>query len=264
MASHHEVMVPGNGSRGSVWPIMSNYSPFSDRNLSKLFVGGLAWETKSESLHRYFEQFGEIEEAVVIYDRTSGRSKGYGFVTFKDQEAARRACENPNPVIDSREANCNIASLGRRHQPLLSSPYGVMVPTSPRSPVIGSPHAGSSLYQLPLNYGYQPGYYYPSFRPMIYGPGYMYPQPQVYVPPSSKKLPDDPITQRMPYGHASGGGFFLTSPNAMHSTGPGFGEALQYSSGSFAPPLRTPLALAMAPLETRHHVTNDSSSDEPA
>ncbi|KAL2893402.1 putative RNA-binding protein ARP1 [Bienertia sinuspersici] len=63
-------------------------------------------------MRRYFEQFGEILEAVVITDKTSGRSKGYGFVTFKDPESAFRACQNPSPVIDGRRANCNLASLG--------------------------------------------------------------------------------------------------------------------------------------------------------
>lgn len=57
-------------------------SPFGDTTYSKVFVGGLAWETQSEMLQRYFEQFGEILEAVVISDKNTGRSKGYGFVSF--------------------------------------------------------------------------------------------------------------------------------------------------------------------------------------
>nr|XP_017223463.1 PREDICTED: RNA-binding protein 24-like [Daucus carota subsp. sativus] len=60
----------------------------------------------------YFEQFGDILEAVVITDKTTGRSKGYGFVTFREAEAAMRACVDAAPVIDGRRANCNLASLG--------------------------------------------------------------------------------------------------------------------------------------------------------
>lgn len=52
-----------------------------DTTLTKLFVGGLAWETTKEGVHGYFEQFGEIAEAAVIADRSTGRSKGYGFVS---------------------------------------------------------------------------------------------------------------------------------------------------------------------------------------
>ncbi|XP_077214128.1 uncharacterized protein LOC143848975 isoform X2 [Tasmannia lanceolata] len=88
-------------------------SQFGDTTFTKVFVGGLAWETPSEKMRRYFEQFGEILEAVIITDKNTGRSKGYGFVTFRDPDSARRACVDPNPVIDGRRANCNIASLGR-------------------------------------------------------------------------------------------------------------------------------------------------------
>lgn len=69
-------------------------------------------ETQRDTMKSYFEQFGEILEAVVITDKITARSKGYGFVTFKDPEAAGRACENPNPIIDGRRANCNLAVLG--------------------------------------------------------------------------------------------------------------------------------------------------------
>ncbi|XP_020869424.1 RNA-binding protein 24 isoform X4 [Arabidopsis lyrata subsp. lyrata] len=83
-----------------------------DTTYTKVFVGGLAWETHKETLKKHFEQFGEILEAVVITDKASGRSKGYGFVTFREAEAARRACVEATPVIDGRRANCNLASLG--------------------------------------------------------------------------------------------------------------------------------------------------------
>ncbi|KAG5036802.1 hypothetical protein JHK86_017642 [Glycine max] len=83
-----------------------------DINSTKIFVGGLAWETQRDTMRRYFEQFGEILEAVVITDKNTLKSKGYGFVTFKDPEAAMKACQNPSPIIDGRRANCNIASIG--------------------------------------------------------------------------------------------------------------------------------------------------------
>jgi hypothetical protein len=54
---------------------------YNDTTFTKIFVGGLAWETQRETMRRYFEQFGEILEAVVITDKNTGRSKGYGFVS---------------------------------------------------------------------------------------------------------------------------------------------------------------------------------------
>ncbi|KAF8379922.1 hypothetical protein HHK36_027387 [Tetracentron sinense] len=57
----------------------NNAGQFGDTTYTKIFVGGLAWETQRETMRRYFEQFGEIQEAVVITDKNTGRSKGYGF-----------------------------------------------------------------------------------------------------------------------------------------------------------------------------------------
>ncbi|XP_050205644.1 probable RNA-binding protein ARP1 isoform X2 [Mercurialis annua] len=85
---------------------------YGDTTYRKVFVGGLAWDTQKQTLRSYFEQFGDILEAVVIFDKITCRSKGYGFVTFKEAEAARRACVDGAPVIDGRRANCNLASFG--------------------------------------------------------------------------------------------------------------------------------------------------------
>lgn len=52
-----------------------------DNTFTKLFVGGLPYHTTDETLREFFLQFGDIEEAVVIHDRVTGKSKGYGFVS---------------------------------------------------------------------------------------------------------------------------------------------------------------------------------------
>ena len=69
------------GGSGSGGPYHHHRSRFGDTTLTKVFVGGLAWETPSEGLRQHFEAYGEILEAVVITDRETGRSKGYGFVS---------------------------------------------------------------------------------------------------------------------------------------------------------------------------------------
>ncbi|QSS61452.1 heterogeneous nuclear ribonucleoprotein HRP1 [Histoplasma capsulatum] len=57
-----------------------------ERDLSdhKMFIGGLNWETTDQSLKDYFSQFGEVQECTVMRDGASGRSRGFGFLTFKD------------------------------------------------------------------------------------------------------------------------------------------------------------------------------------
>ncbi|KAF1979748.1 RNA-binding domain-containing protein [Bimuria novae-zelandiae CBS 107.79] len=51
---------------------------------SKMFIGGLNWETTEQSLKDYFSQFGEVSECTVMRDSATGRSRGFGFLTFKD------------------------------------------------------------------------------------------------------------------------------------------------------------------------------------
>lgn len=54
-----------------------------DTTYTKIFVGGLPYHTTDSSLRKYFEVFGDIEEAVVITDRQTGKSRGYGFVSAR-------------------------------------------------------------------------------------------------------------------------------------------------------------------------------------
>lgn len=53
-----------------------------DTTWTKLFVGGLPYHTTDKSLREHFNVYGDIEEAVVITDRQSGKSRGYGFVSI--------------------------------------------------------------------------------------------------------------------------------------------------------------------------------------
>ena len=76
----------------------------------KLFVGSLSWNTTDEGLMNAFSAFGEISEAKVITDRDTGRSRGFGFVTFDDEEAADRAIAALNDTeLDGRTIKVNVA-----------------------------------------------------------------------------------------------------------------------------------------------------------
>ncbi|WZZ42090.1 hypothetical protein YC2023_038349 [Brassica napus] len=54
----------------------------------KLFIGGISWDTDEERLKEYFSSFGEVIEAVILKDRTTGRARGFGFVVFADPAVA--------------------------------------------------------------------------------------------------------------------------------------------------------------------------------
>ena len=78
--------------------------------MKKLFVGGLSWGTTDEGLQGAFSRFGEIVEAKVITDRETGRSRGFGFVTFANDEGATSAItEMDGSELDGRTIKVNEA-----------------------------------------------------------------------------------------------------------------------------------------------------------
>jgi cold-inducible RNA-binding protein len=78
---------------------------------TKLFVGGLAWATNDETLAAHFAPFGDVVEAKVITDRESGRSRGFGFVTYETAEMASAAREQlADSDLDGRQIRVDTAS----------------------------------------------------------------------------------------------------------------------------------------------------------
>ena len=69
----------------------------------KLFIGGLSWNTDDSSLRARFEEFGPVADAVVIRERETGRSRGFGFVTFAEEAMADAAVSQmDNQEFDGR------------------------------------------------------------------------------------------------------------------------------------------------------------------
>jgi len=58
---------------------------------NKLYIGNISYNTTDDSLKEAFSQFGSVESAVIITDKFSGRSKGFGFVEFSTEEEAGKA-----------------------------------------------------------------------------------------------------------------------------------------------------------------------------
>ena len=71
--------------------------------MKKLFVGSLAWATDDDSLRAFFEQFGTVEKAEVVREKDSGRSRGFGFVEYEDDDEADKAiAEADGKELDGR------------------------------------------------------------------------------------------------------------------------------------------------------------------
>lgn len=89
---------------------------------SKLFVGGLSWDTTDESLKQFFSQAGTVVSANVISDKFTGRSKGFGFVEMSSEAEAKEAIAKLNgQSLDGRTIAVNEA---RPQAPREDRPFG--------------------------------------------------------------------------------------------------------------------------------------------
>lgn len=76
----------------------------------QLFVGSLAWGTTSDALQAHFATIGEVEKAQVITDRDTGRSRGFGFVSYVNDDDADTAIAKLNgSELDGRQITVNEA-----------------------------------------------------------------------------------------------------------------------------------------------------------
>ncbi|KAJ7124921.1 hypothetical protein C8R44DRAFT_126239 [Mycena epipterygia] len=79
--------------------------------MSKVYVGNLSWNTNDDSLKNAFSEFGEVVDSIVMKDRETGRSRGFGFVTFNSSQEADAAINGLNDQdLDGRRLKVNLAN----------------------------------------------------------------------------------------------------------------------------------------------------------
>jgi len=84
----------------------------------KLYVGNLPFKMDLETLKKHFSEFGEIEDATIIVNKFTGRSKGFGFVSFKDEESAKKAMQEMNgKEVEGRKLIVNEARPMKENKP---------------------------------------------------------------------------------------------------------------------------------------------------
>eukprot|EP00457_Paulinella_chromatophora_P003756 gb/GEZN01003764.1/.p1 GENE.gb/GEZN01003764.1/~~gb/GEZN01003764.1/.p1 ORF type:complete len:510 (+),score=56.23 gb/GEZN01003764.1/:180-1709(+) len=74
----------------------------------KIFVGGIPWLTTDDAFEKFFRKFGTIVDALIVRDSQTGTSRGYGFLTFKEPEAAAAALKE-TIYMDGRKIDCKVA-----------------------------------------------------------------------------------------------------------------------------------------------------------
>ncbi|KAA3680081.1 uncharacterized protein DEA37_0010408 [Paragonimus westermani] len=89
--------------------------------IGKLFVGGLSQTTNNGSLRLYFSRFGEVDDAVVMMDNKTGRSRGFGYVKYHEPDSVNLALEAKPHILDGKEVDakqCNVNMKGRNRRSL--------------------------------------------------------------------------------------------------------------------------------------------------
>ena len=77
---------------------------------NKLFIGNLSWGVDTDQLRELFSAYGVVTDAIVMTDRETGRSRGFGFVTFETEEEAAAAIEAMDGQdLDGRPVVVNVA-----------------------------------------------------------------------------------------------------------------------------------------------------------
>jgi len=77
---------------------------------NRLYVGNLSFDTNEETLHQAFAQFGDVQEARIVTDRETGRSRGFAFVSMVDEQGAKEAIAQMNgAMVDGRALRVNEA-----------------------------------------------------------------------------------------------------------------------------------------------------------
>jgi len=163
-----------------------------DYTARKLFVGGVPISLSNVSLRQYFEAFGPVADAQIMTERYTGHSRGFGFVTFEDDEGARNALKARH-IIQGKTVEVKKAQPKKieQTQPIhivhpypmpFYPPYQMYAP----APMYAPPAA---LYQPPMTYD---PYFMGQLGGVIYSPQYVdapygahiVPNPQTSVSPS--------------------------------------------------------------------------------
>ncbi|XP_041674729.1 CUGBP Elav-like family member 6 isoform X1 [Drosophila eugracilis] len=123
--------------------------PRQANKTKKIFVGGVSQDTSAEEVKAYFSQFGPVEETVMLMDQQTKRHRGFGFVTFENEDVVDRVCEIHFHTIKNKKVECKKAQPKEAVTPaaqllqkrIMLGTLGVQLPTAPGQ-LLGARGAG--------------------------------------------------------------------------------------------------------------------------
>ncbi|XP_033241884.1 CUGBP Elav-like family member 2 isoform X1 [Drosophila pseudoobscura] len=131
--------------------------PRQANKTKKIFVGGVSQDTSAEEVKAYFAQFGPVEETVMLMDQQTKRHRGFGFVTFENEDVVDRVCEIHFHTIKNKKVECKKAQPKESVTPaaqllqkrIMLGSLGVQLPSAPGQ-LIGARGGGLAMNPLAM------------------------------------------------------------------------------------------------------------------
>ncbi|ONK64845.1 uncharacterized protein A4U43_C07F30580 [Asparagus officinalis] len=143
------------------------YNNGNPTKLKKIFVGGLSSNITKDEFKSYFEKFGKIVDVVIMYDSSTQRPRGFGFITFDSVEAVDCVLEKKFHVLNNKNVEVKIAvPKGSNNQTNFSDSNGNL--DNGRGSALNN-HQRDYYPSYSLRYGFYPGYATPPVPGFFYG-----------------------------------------------------------------------------------------------
>uniref|UniRef100_A0A8C2BZN0 Heterogeneous nuclear ribonucleoprotein D n=1 Tax=Cyprinus carpio TaxID=7962 RepID=A0A8C2BZN0_CYPCA len=107
----------------------------NEEDEGKMFVGGLSWDTTKKDLKDYFSKFGEVVDCTLKLDPLTGRSRGFGFVLFKDAESVEKVISQKEHKLNGKAIDPKKAKAMKSKEPVKKIFVGGLSPDTPEEKI---------------------------------------------------------------------------------------------------------------------------------
>ncbi|KFV13604.1 Heterogeneous nuclear ribonucleoprotein D0, partial [Tauraco erythrolophus] len=117
-----------------IWPglfkqVLKKFGPM------KMFIGGLSWDTTKKDLKDYFSKFGEVVDCTLKLDPITGRSRGFGFVLFKESESVDKVMDQKEHKLNGKVIDPKRAKAMKTKEPVKKIFVGGLSPDTPEEKI---------------------------------------------------------------------------------------------------------------------------------